>query len=74
MASITAKTLFCGDKMRDSVSFQDWVSDLVPRAGLLTGRSEAVLSRYLMLWFNELFKMTLRAQINSDNSSRCFQI
>ncbi len=32
------------------------ISDLDKRAGLLTGRSEAVLSRNLMLWFNALFK------------------
>lgn len=39
--------------------------------GWHTGRSEAVLSKYLMLWFNALFKRTERAQISIENVSRC---
>lgn len=42
--------------------------------GWLTGRSEAVLSKYLILWFNALFKQTERAQISIKNVSRCRQV
>lgn len=42
--------------------------------GGLTGRSEAVLSKYLILWFNALFKGTEGAQISIENDGRCRQI
>lgn len=43
-------------------------------SGWHTGRSEAVLSKYLILWFNALFNRTERAQISIENVSRCRQI
>lgn len=77
MASITAKTLFwieekCEGKRGLSLDVRlDFRFTLF--AGL-TGRSEAVLSKYLILWFNALFKGTEGAEISIENDGRCRQI
>lgn len=61
MASRTAKTLFCREEMRDFDQFKPKSKPrLQIQTGLLTGRSEAVLSRNLILWFNALFKREIK--------------
>lgn len=77
MASITAKTLFWSEEKcegKRGLSLDVWLDFRFTWFSGLTGRSEAVLSKYLILWFNALFKGTEGAQISIENDGRCRQI
>lgn len=61
MASITAKTLFWSEEKcegKRGLSLDVRLDFIFTWFGGLTGRSEAVRSKYLILWFNALFKGT----------------
>lgn len=62
MASRTSVTLFCKDKLVSTNVTVNMNFD----SGLFTGRSEAVLSRNLILWFNALLETTKNNTLGSE--------